>query len=360
MKGFEAFCLTVGLLAAAPAYATDTPLPRRNQASAEPLAGVETAIGELRTARNYRLRTFITRPAGTRHRLPAVYFVQWLSCDTVEIGRTEDGWTQMVRALVHDSGLVVMRLDKAGVGDSEGGPCSGLDYETELAQHRQALRSLYQNAWVDPDRVYVFGASMGANFAPLVAAGNPLRGIAVWGGGASSWFERQLGFERRALERAGTSGAAIDERMRLLSRFYSAMLLDRLTPAQIAARNPELGAAWALVSGSDGSTQFGRSIAFHQQAQARRWAAAWEALDVPVLALFGEYDWYESPQSVELIGAIVNRRHPGRAQVRFLPGIDHHFMRFRSPEDALSDRGGVPDAAAAMTLLLPWMNAHAR
>ena len=37
----------------------------------------------------------------------------------------------------------MMRMDKRGVGDSGGGPCSELDYETELADHRAALAALY-------------------------------------------------------------------------------------------------------------------------------------------------------------------------------------------------------------------------
>lgn len=275
--------LLVWLIAAlAPAWSEEPPLARRNQESSEALAQVETRFGELATPGNYRLRTIVTRPEGTRRRLPAIYFVQWLSCDTVEIGRDNDGWTQVLRALVSESGMVVMRLEKAGVGDSEGGPCSALDYETELAHNRLALHALQQHRWVDRRRIFVFGASMGANFAPLLANGERVRGVAVWGGGAQTWFERQLGFERRSLELGGATGAEIDARMRILSRIYSAILLRQASLEDLSESDPQLAAEWNLVTGSEGSTQFGRPIAFHQQAQAQHWAAAWAALDVPV------------------------------------------------------------------------------
>jgi pimeloyl-ACP methyl ester carboxylesterase len=335
-------------------------LPRRNAASAEPLAGIETSFGDLETAEGYRLRTIVTRPNGSRQRIAAVYFVQWLSCDTVEIGRTEDGWTQMLRSLVSDSGMVVMRLEKAGVGDSEGEPCSALDYESELAHHRLAVERLRRHRWVDPRRVFVFGASMGANMAPLVAQGQRVRGIAVWGGGAQSWFERQLGFERRALELSGASGAEIDQRMRALARVYSALLLERMDLAQMEAAAPELATAWReWATGTEGATQFGRPMVFHQQAQARHWGSAWETVDVPVLALFGEHDWYEDPVGVELIGAIVNRRSRGRAEVHIVPGIDHHFARYPTRSAAFTGAGGTPDAAAVMSILLPWLRQRA-
>jgi dienelactone hydrolase len=347
-------------MTALPAAAMDRPLERRSTATAEPLPGVETVLGELQAPDGYRLRTMVTRPADTRRRLPAVYYVQWLSCDSVEIGLAEDGWNQMLRSLVSESGMVVMRLEKAGVGDSEGGPCSELDYETELRHHRLAFRALHENAWVDPGRVFVFGASMGATFAPLVAEQMNVKGVAVWGGGARSWFERQLAFERNAMELGGASGEEIDERMRMLSRFYSALLLDRQSPAQISARDPELGSAWSLLTGADGATQVGRPVGCHQQAQARRWATAWSALQAPVLALLGEYDWYETRESVELIGEVINQRSPGLAQVHVFPGVDHHFTRYRSARDAYAGRDGEADAAVVMALLLSWLKKHAR
>lgn len=352
-------CLLIGGFVAPPAGAAGDSLARRNPSSAEPLARVETTIGEIVVGQGLRLRIFATRPEGSSRRLPAVYFVQWLSCDSVEIGQVEDGWTGMLRSLVQDSGMVVLRLEKAGVGDSEGGPCHELDYDTELAHHRQALLSLLEHPWVDRERVFVFGASMGSNLAPLLASGQALRGVAVWGGGARTWLERQLGFERRALELGGATGAQIDDRMRRLSRIYAAVLLERRRPEEIEVQDPGLAADWKLATGSTGASQFGRPIAFHQQAQAQHWAAAWESVDAPVLALFGEYDWFDEPAAVELIGTVVNRRHPGRAQVRILAGIDHHFTRYRSPAEAFAGSGGTPDAAAVMQVLLPWLRQHA-
>ena len=140
------------------------------------------------------------RPAGTTGPLPAILFVQWLSCDSIELpAKQQDGWSRMLRRLAQESGMAMMRMEKAGVGDSDG-DCAALDYETELADHRAALAALKRSPDVDPDHVVVFGASMGGNYAPLVAAGEPVAGVMIWGGGAKTWFERMLGFERRAKE----------------------------------------------------------------------------------------------------------------------------------------------------------------
>jgi hypothetical protein len=39
-------------------------------------------------------------------------------------------------------------------------------------------------------------------------------------------------------------------------------------------------------------------LAFHQQAQRQNWQAAWARVEAPVLAMYGEYDWFGAMPSV--------------------------------------------------------------
>ena len=48
----------------------------------------------------------------------------------------------MLRRLITESNMLWQRTDKSGVGESQGTACARLDYETELAHHRAALRQL--------------------------------------------------------------------------------------------------------------------------------------------------------------------------------------------------------------------------
>jgi hypothetical protein len=73
-----------------------------------------------------------------------------------------------------------------------------------------------------------------------------------------------------------------------------------------------------------------------------------------VLALFGEYDWFEDVSGVELIGEIVNRASPGRARVVVFPGYDHHFARHPSRRAAFTE-SGAPDPGPIMQVMLPWL-----
>ena len=330
-------------------------LPRRGGQPPEKIPGIESHYGTLHTRDGLRLRTILTRPEGASGRLPAILFVQWLSCDTIELPESNrSGWARMMRAIAQRPGMVLWRTEKAGVGDSEG-DCARLDYDTELAHHREALQALQSSPYVDPRRIVVFGASMGANMAPLVARGNDVAGVMVWGGGAHTWFERQLGFSRRAMELAGSDLGRVSERMRAHSRFYARYLLDGRAPAQIRAEDAALGAVWNDIVGTEGDLQYGRPPAFHQQAQRQDWTAAWAAVRAPVLVLYGEHDRFEDVEAARTAVRVVNGSGAERARLVVVPHMDHHFTLYATPQDAFREKGGTVDERPAVEPMLAWL-----
>ncbi|HEV8632120.1 MAG TPA: hypothetical protein VGV61_17530 [Thermoanaerobaculia bacterium] len=349
----------LGLLVASPCLPASKlvgDLPRAGGAALEAIPGLDTVYDSLTTADGVRLRTITTRPTGARGRLPAILFVQWLSCDTIELPASGgSGWNRMMRRVAQESGLVMMRTEKRGVGDSGGGPCSALDYRTELADHRAALARLRASPGVDPRRIVVFGASMGGTYAPLLAAGEELAGVIVWGAGARTWFERMLTFERNRRELTGTPAASLDGEMKSVSAFLYHYLVAGQSPRQIAAEHPALAVGWSQLVGTEGDLHYGRPLGFHQQAQQQDWARAWGMVGSPVLVLFGEYDWYESAASAQLIARIVERGHPGRARFALIPRTDHHFEAFASAEAAAAGTGGRENADPAVREILGWL-----
>ena len=88
--------------------------------AAESHPGLDTEYGELLPGDGARLRTIVTKPQGASGRLPAVLFVQWLSCDTIELSpNAQDGWSVMLRRLITESGMLWQRTEKSGVGESK-------------------------------------------------------------------------------------------------------------------------------------------------------------------------------------------------------------------------------------------------
>jgi dienelactone hydrolase len=263
----------------------------------------------------------------------------------------------MMRRLIMESNLLWFRTEKAGVGDSQGPACAKLDYETELAHHRAAFDALRRRSDVDPKRIVVYGASMGSNYAPLVAADQEVAGVVVWGGGAHTWFERMMRFERNALAlRAGNDAQALVPEVNARARYFSRYLLDGEAPAAIARSDPELATVWSRIVGTDpNGTHYGRPAAFHQQAQRQNWTGAWARVRSPVLVLFGEYDWFESRDAAATIADVVNRQRPGTASLQVFPGLDHHFTRFPTAAAAFAGQGGAENAAPVVESVLAWL-----
>jgi len=325
--------------------------------AAESHPGLDTQYGELLPGDGARLRTIVTKPQGATGRLPAVLFVQWLSCDSIELRpNAQDGWSVMLRRLISESGMLWQRTEKSGVGESKGTPCTQLDYTTELAHHRAALRQLQARPDVDPKRIVVFGASMGSNYAPLVAADQDVAGVVVWGGGATTWFERMLRFERNALELGGTDPQQLASEVNARAAYFSRYLLKGEAPAAIAASDRKLGEVWKRIVGTSDTGHYGRPFAFHQQAQQQNWAGAWARVHAPVLVLYGQYDWFESRDAAQLIANIVNDRQPGSATFREIPQLDHHFTQYATPRDAFAEKDGKENAAPAVTAILDWLS----
>lgn len=356
------FCCGVTLLALTVTGAAESTfsgdLPRKSDTPLEALPGVDSHYGVLETGDGLRLRTITTRPEGAAGRLHGIYFVQWLSCDgTEQDAEAEDGWSGMLQGVIRKSGMVFRRTEKAGTGDSEG-VCGELDYATDLAHHRESFADFLGSPGVDPARIFVFGASMGGNMAPLVAEGHDVAGIIVWGGGAKTWFERMLGFDRRAMERGGMAPGDMHEAMKRRAAFHTEYLVRQRHPVAIAESHPELARVWPQIVGTDGDRHYGRPIAFHHQAQAQNWPAAWDGIRAPALVLYGEYDWFEDEEGHALIADIVNRNVPGSARLVVFDGMDHHFTVYPDARAAFREEGGTPRPEPVVREILDFLERY--
>jgi len=92
------------------------------------------------------------------------------------------------------------------------------------------------------------------------------------------------------------------------------------------------------------TTYPGRSDRFFAEFAGVDVAAAWKAVDVPVLALHGEFDEVTARADHEQIAGFVNARHPGLVTHRELEGLDHCWTHHGSMEKARG-RCGQGDAS---------------
>ena len=272
-------------------------------------------------SRGDKLRTFITRPRSATGKVPVVFFVGWLSCDSVDAAGETDGFGAFLRRIIEQSGFATLRMDKPGVGESQGTKCNQSDYQGELEGYRAAFDSMSKYDFMDTDRVFVIGLSNGGGVSPLVSRQHAVKGFIAACSWGRTWYEHMLELERRRLTAAGKSPSEVNQSVKVFSQFYDEFLIQGKTPGQIIAQHPGWKSYW--YDSPDG--QYGRPASFYQQLQALNLGELWQSVTAPVLVIHGSADSIMSRADSEAIAAIVNQVHPGHARYWEVENMAHDF-----------------------------------
>ncbi len=192
-----------------------------------------------------QLRTFITRPKAAPGKVSVIFFVGWLSCDSMEYPdpNTRDGFGIFMRRLIDESGYATVRMGKPGLGESQG-DCSKADFNSEMEGWQAAFAALGKYDFIDPDRVFVVGLSNGGGFSPLAVGGHPVRGFVSAGSWGRTWYEHMLELERRRLTAQDKSPAEVNASVKAFADFYNLYLVKGMTPGQVIAQHPEWKSLW--------------------------------------------------------------------------------------------------------------------
>lgn len=298
--------------------------------------GLNTYYESIVSDYGIRQRTIITTP-NSNQKLPAIFLVQGLSCSTIEkYSSRSNNWVKMIESLVEESGMVVMRVDKPGVGDSEG-DCGCTDFETELNGYETALQILKMKDYVDSTRIIVYGASMGSALAPWLANRNNLAGVISDGTFFKTWFEHMLEIERRIRQMSGDDEATIAKKMNeVFIPLYYGMLIQKKSYAEVIEEYPAL----KDYNYHSAAHMYGRPVIYYQQLQNFDLASSWEKVKVPVRVLYGSNDWIMSEFDNHLIMKVLDRNDHQDHKLHIYPGLDHWNTIHESPDDSFNFKQG--------------------
>ena len=306
------------------------PANARQARPREHFQNAEVLYDWVSNSRGDKLRTFITRPKNSSAKVPVLFFVGWLSCDSVEYVQGEtDGFGALILRLIDHSGYATVRTEKPGVGESQGTPCEKSDFQGELEGYQAAFDSMGKYDFLDADRVIVIGLSNGGGFGPLVPRRHPVRGYIAAGSWGRTWFEHMIENERVRLVSEGKSAAEANDDIKAFTQFYDLYLIQGQTPGEVLRQHPQWKDLW--YDSADG--QYGRPAAFYQQLQTLNLGRVWQDVDAPVLVIRGSKDTIMSRADSSTIAETVNRVHPGKARYVEVDGMTHGFsvdMKFHA------------------------------
>src|SRR5438067_7999169 len=351
--GFRGAYLACFLLTSTIASAEE--LPRKAKAPRESYPNVDVIYDSVTSPGGKRLRTIITKPRNAKGKLPVIFVAGWLSCDSVEApAETKDESGLVFRGLAQMPCFVLFRMDKQGVGDSEG-VCAETDFDLELSGYRAAFRALKNYEFIDTNRVFILGISSGGGFAPLIpesqAEQQQVRGYISVGGWAKTWFEHMLEIERRRFALMGKRPAEVTEAMKRAMTLYYEWLIKGRPVGDIFKEQPQLADLWP--EGKDHAHLYGRPLAFYQQLQKLNLAAAWSRVTAPTYALHGEFDWIMSREDHQLIAAYVSANGED-AYAYEVPKMGHTFQHYLNLADAFKDKEASFDPKV-IGLLTDWL-----
>jgi pimeloyl-ACP methyl ester carboxylesterase len=330
-------------------------LPRKTKTPLEAYPNVDVIYDSVTAPDGNRLRTIITKPQNVKGKLPVIFVAGWLSCDSVEApAGTKDATGLVFQGLARLPQFSLFRVDKQGVGDSEG-VCAETDFHPELAGYRAAFRALKNYDFIDSNRVFILGISNGGGFAPLIpesqAEQQQVRGYISVGGWAKTWFEHMLEIERRRFGFMGKTPGEVTEMMKRATTLYHEWLIKGRSVDDILKEQPQLAELWP--AGKDYAHLYGRPLAFYEQLQKLNLGQAWSRVTAPTYALHGEFDWIMSREDHQLIAAFVSA-NSGDAFAYEVPKTGHTFQHYLSMADAFKGKEAPFDPKVTQ-LLTDWL-----
>lgn len=273
------------------------------------------------------LTIIINKPKKT-WKMPGLLFIPGYTCSSIDGLSEKHPYGRIVRTYA-DSGYVVVRVEKSGLGDNQNTiDCSLTNLYDEVACFQAGLDKLRSLDYVDISNIFIWGHSMGGVIAPALAAQNPVKGVIVYGTTAKSFFEYQLEMNRLQLMLGKPDPMEYEKTCRLQTEIayeYYILKKDIKEIASTPERIEALKKDWEY----DGNNKiFGRNQEYWRQIIDFPQLDLWKNCSGHVLVLYGGSDFQAfSKADHEQIVYTVNYYNPNKATLLVFPETDHYIAK---------------------------------
>lgn len=305
-----------------------------------------------------RVRTYVVRPK-QEGRYPAILFMQSLPPFPIEFASRGGPVRHPFKLFLDDltrAGFVTMRVERPGIGDSEGGDPRMLTPKDDIEAFTRAVEKLRAYDFVDKSNVFVFAHSGGTIWAPYVAKNADIRGVVTYAAVARPIVDAFLRLSRRTWELDMLPDDEIKTKSDQLSKLLTACFVHKQAPAKIRESHGELGDLIGEMFQEDqyfGGLHFG----YYQQLADMDLKDAWRQVKAPVLAVFGEADFRADRLDSELVAKVAG----GGGEVTVLNQTDHSFFKAEDAEESyLSGGAGGEYNASVSKAVVDWLKKHVK
>ncbi|MBV8518058.1 MAG: alpha/beta fold hydrolase [Acidobacteria bacterium] len=286
-------------------------------------------------------RVIVTRPR-TPGSHPAVLLLGGIGCYSLDgllrPAPLDHPYAKMLDALTR-AGYVTMRVEKSGMGDSEGVRCDDprADFDLETRAFSAGLAQLESMPNVDKHNVFLFAHSIGPLVAARIASEHPVRGIAVAETVGTGWLEYDLTNTRRQLLLRGIAYDDVERAVRHHEVCAHHFYIEKQTPEQILAADKTCAS----------DLEAPAPYTYMQQVGSLDLAALWKKIDAPVLVFYGTADFVTDDYQSQYLRDMIDAFHPGHATYVRIEGMDHGLQLTGTAKASFE---GAPNAPFAQRL----------
>ncbi len=313
-------CIVViltGVNSLAAEIANELGAPKAQETSADHTVqyGSVNIAGELQ-------RVIVTVP-NSKGPHPALLLIGGLGCYSLDFsgaGPHVESYKNIIE-FMSKNGFVTMRVEKTGMGDSQGKPCAEQNFDRELAGYLAGLKALKSYSFVNADRVSIFGHSIGGVIAPLLLEQVSAHAVIVMGSLAERWYDYDRTNTIRQLYLAGYTAPQVAQELQIRDYVAKEFYIGKKTPDQIKQVYPA-GAPYL---------EFPVHYTYMQQLADLNLNPSWKKSSAKVFMLLGKADFVGSqwPEH-QSFSKDINQTRAVKLQIEEIPALDHFFRNANS------------------------------